>query len=93
LEGAPLYRTEVLACESLRAFFRLSLRISRGFRHQIRCHLAWLGLPLLNDGLYGGSAGSGGIALSARLIRFPDPQSGEEREYSSEVLPWPENVR
>jgi 23S rRNA pseudouridine1911/1915/1917 synthase len=33
-------------------YFRL--RIKRGFRHQIRCHLAWIGYPILNDTLYGG---------------------------------------
>jgi 23S rRNA pseudouridine1911/1915/1917 synthase len=35
------------------SYFRL--RIKRGFRHQIRCHLAWIGYPILNDILYGGS--------------------------------------
>ncbi|MDR1972053.1 MAG: RNA pseudouridine synthase [Treponema sp.] len=31
-----------------------TLRICRGFRHQIRCHLAWIGFPILHDALYGG---------------------------------------
>ncbi|GMO67984.1 MAG: hypothetical protein Ta2A_16050 [Treponemataceae bacterium] len=26
--------------------------LTRGFRHQVRCHLAWLGLPVVNDVLY-----------------------------------------
>jgi 23S rRNA pseudouridine1911/1915/1917 synthase len=32
----------------------VELRMKRGFRHQIRAHLAALGAPLVGDGLYGG---------------------------------------
>jgi 23S rRNA pseudouridine1911/1915/1917 synthase len=32
----------------------LELRMSRGFRHQIRAHLAAVGAPLVGDALYGG---------------------------------------
>jgi 23S rRNA pseudouridine1911/1915/1917 synthase len=52
--GKP-YVTEILETENLGkglTYFRL--RIKRGFRHQIRCHLAWIGKPILNDALYGG---------------------------------------
>jgi 23S rRNA pseudouridine1911/1915/1917 synthase len=59
------YRTEILSVKdpgavsgagggeapSLRIFI---IRIRRGFRHQIRCHLAWIGEPILYDTLYGG---------------------------------------
>lgn len=31
--------------------------ISKGFRHQIRAHLAWCGHPILGDGTYNGNAG------------------------------------
>jgi 23S rRNA pseudouridine1911/1915/1917 synthase len=59
-DGGGRYRTELLAIDEplcagpggiLRHF---TLRIERGFRHQIRCHLAWIGEPILNDALYGG---------------------------------------
>jgi len=83
-----LYLTEVL--ESKLTFIAgpgsclsLRLRISKGFRHQIRSHLAWLGMPILNDALYGGSAlGNGCLALRACSLAFADPVTGEGRHYA-----------
>jgi 23S rRNA pseudouridine1911/1915/1917 synthase len=89
--GAP-YRTAVL--DRRRGggycFFRLSL--IRGFRHQIRCHLAWFGYPIVNDVLYGGvvrnkeGAGhggeSGGLALRGDTLSFEDPLTGKNRTYT-----------
>jgi len=81
IESRPVSGAGIPHCISLK------LRISRGFRHQIRCHLAWLGLPILNDGLYGGlSFGKGLLALRAASIAFNDPSSGEGREYSIPAL-------
>jgi len=55
------------------------LMISRGFRHQIRSHLAWLRRPILNDALYGGAPFGGGLlALRACSLLFADPSSGKE---------------
>ena len=72
-----LYRTEILSCieSEGRAFF--NLRINKGFRHQIRCHLAWIGRPILNDDLYGSasSSGPGFLALRASAISFIDPST------------------
>jgi len=63
------------------SFFRL--RILRGFRHQIRCHLAWAGWPILNDTLYNGfSYGKGFLGLRACLLSFTDPSSGKELSFS-----------
>jgi 23S rRNA pseudouridine1911/1915/1917 synthase len=83
--GGP-YVTEVLEQVPLPGglvYFRLGIR--RGFRHQIRCHLAWLGFPILNDGLYG-AGGEGLLALKAQGLAFFDPQSGEGRRYGLEPL-------
>ncbi|MDR2661684.1 MAG: RNA pseudouridine synthase [Treponema sp.] len=58
------------------------LRIARGFRHQIRCHLAWARQPLVNDGLYGGKKTAGPeafLALRASALEFTDPRSGERK--------------
>lgn len=87
--GGP-YRTEIKVTRNPGECTGFRIRISRGFRHQIRCHLAWIGFPLLNDGLYGGIAGDAlfspeadfaPLALIARLISFDDPVSGMPRQY------------
>ena len=91
-----LYRTEILAGRPVPdapfpyCLF-LRLRIQKGFRHQIRNHLAWLQWPILNDALYGGpSAGKGLLALRACSLIFIDPSSGEERNYSIPPLAYSE---
>ena len=77
IESRPVSGIDLPHCCSFK------LRIWRGFRHQIRCHLAWLGLPILNDNLYGGSPfGNGLFALRAVSIAFNDPSTRLERIYS-----------
>lgn len=49
--------------------------IRRGFRHQIRSQLAWLGLPLLGDALYGGLPFPR-LCLHAEALTFPHPSDG-----------------
>jgi 23S rRNA pseudouridine1911/1915/1917 synthase len=91
-EREKLYLTEVLESKLTPTFgsmgaglgncLSLKLRISKGFRHQIRCHLAWLGMSILNDALYGGAVfGNGCLALRACSLAFVDPATGEERCY------------
>jgi len=49
--------------------------IRRGFRHQIRAQLAWLGLPLVGDALYGGLPFPR-LCLHAEALAFPHPADG-----------------
>jgi 23S rRNA pseudouridine1911/1915/1917 synthase len=81
-----IYRTEILSgTEDPDGTERFRLRLSRGYRHQIRCHLAWIGRPIVNDVLYGGvgnNAVSGGcLALCATAISFADPVTGRRVRY------------
>ena len=95
------YRTEVLSVSeekpcggALRGRFSFGLRLSRGFRHQVRCHLAWIGYPILNDPLYGppgGGAPGACLSLSADWLSFYDPGSGRPREYRLASLELPAN--
>ena len=60
-----------------------TLRLRRGFRHQIRCHLCWIGCPILNDPLYPQPAqenAANGLALRAHGLFFTDPASGKKKE-------------
>ena len=82
--GRP-YRTEILSARTHQGRVVFKARIARGFRHQIRCHLAWLGFPLLNDILYGGARGERTFFhLVASSISFMDPLSGRRRTVSTE---------
>jgi 23S rRNA pseudouridine1911/1915/1917 synthase len=76
-----LYRTEILEArpvesQGFESVLQLRVGLTRGFRHQIRAHMAWVGLPLLGDARYGeGTAPR--LCLHAAVLEFPHPQSGE----------------
>ena len=78
------YRTEITGIFETEVPGRYSVtaRIYRGFRHQIRCHLAWIGCPVLNDPLYGqeGQSADGFLALRAIGLSFTGPD-GKQHEY------------
>jgi 23S rRNA pseudouridine1911/1915/1917 synthase len=83
-QGRP-YRTEILERQNAADVFYFRVRIERAFRHQIRCHLSWLGYPVLGDGLYGPPGETGQperpLMLKAQGLFFLDPCSGESRQY------------
>jgi 23S rRNA pseudouridine1911/1915/1917 synthase len=77
------YTTEILAMRRSAQSTAFLLGITNGFRHQIRCHLAWLGIPILNDSLYGGiRAGDGALALRAVSLSFIEPLTGKRVKYA-----------
>jgi 23S rRNA pseudouridine1911/1915/1917 synthase len=76
LDQGVYYRTEILEKISVEKHRYFRLRLKRGFRHQVRCHLAWIAYPLLNDVLYGGTeTDDRRIPLRAETIAFYDPDS------------------
>jgi 23S rRNA pseudouridine1911/1915/1917 synthase len=81
-QGGP-YRTEILERQNAGSLLYFRARIARAFRHQIRCHLSWLGHPVLGDGLYGrpDEDGEQPLMLKAQGLSFLDPSSGETRRY------------
>ncbi len=67
--------------------------LARGFRHQIRAHFAWIGLPLSGDGLYGGRDDAR-LRLHAAVLEFPDPEGGAPVRVGHPSLPAaPPSVR
>lgn len=53
----------------------LALEPVTGRSHQLRVHLAWLGMPIAGDRLYGGR-GAAGLALHSARVCFTHPASG-----------------
>jgi len=81
-DGDTFYKTEIIGIErkqteSMEEQYHFTVRLKRGFRHQIRCHLAWACFPVLNDPIYGKGEASGFLALRATGLFFDDPKSGE----------------
>ncbi len=76
--GAKSAQTTFTCVHSDAAVSVLACKLHTGRTHQIRVHAAWLGHPLLGDGVYGGRP-DGGIArqaLHAAHLALPHPVTG-----------------
>ena len=108
VEGTPFFRTQEVPGaansethidveEVQGAWARYRLHPVTGKRHQLRVHMAALGLPLRNDAFYPEvqdvpeSDHSRPLQLLAKGLQFTDPLSGALREFESarELLPLP----
>ena len=78
---------------------RVRCRLSRGYRHQVRAHLASIGLPIVGDPLYApqkaetvrGAENRGvGLQLYAVKLEFPDPEN--PRQNICVALPPPDKM-
>jgi 23S rRNA pseudouridine1911/1915/1917 synthase len=76
IPGGRPYETQVLGMTERGADTEFHLRLTRGFRHQVRAHLAWTGYPINNDARYGGLNTDGPLELTAWRLTFPDPENG-----------------
>jgi 23S rRNA pseudouridine1911/1915/1917 synthase len=80
-----LYTTRIQAACPADTALLVDVRLARGFRHQVRAHLAWVGLSLEGDALYGeggddagADAPETGLKLLAYALSFKDPANGAE---------------
>lgn len=80
--AGPVYRSDILSSSGSGDDARFEIRIHRGFRHQIRVHLAWIGFPILGDALYSRRPFPR-LMLHARSLRFPHPADGRMVEVDS----------
>ena len=85
----PNARTEIELLEMRGTHGRYRLRPLTGKRHQLRVHMAALGLPILGDRIYpdllpqGGDKVDNPLRLLAESIAFRDPVTGENRRFAS----------
>lgn len=97
-DGEPNSETAIALMERRGAWARYRLEPVTGKRHQLRVHMAALGLPLAGDQFYPRVRRGPGEAedfadplrLLARGIAFTDPVTGERRRFESGLnLEWP----
>lgn len=82
-EGDRLYRTDVTEIALRDGVAAIFCELVRGYRHQVRSHLAHLGYPILGDPLYNDrdrervASGEdvGPLQLHAIALSFPDPRT------------------
>lgn len=86
---APNAHTTIELLHTEGALARYRLKPLTGKRHQLRVHMAALGLPILGDRIYpelqpeGGDDPANPLRLLAESIAFCDPITGAERRFSS----------
>jgi len=95
--GETKAQTEIELIETRGPWGRYRLRPLTGKRHQLRVHMAALGLPILGDRIYpnllpqGGDEPGNPLRLLAESIAFRDPVTGAARRFSSrQQLHFPE---
>ena len=67
--GKPvLYNTNIKIVENSCDLIRIEACITNGFRHQVRCHLAWMGLPIIGDSLYNSNTDGEQLKFTASKI-------------------------
>lgn len=51
-EKLSIYSTNFTISKVEEEIYRVEASITKGYRHQVRCHLAWCSLPIISDPLY-----------------------------------------
>lgn len=88
--GEPNAETRIELIEERGALSLYRLRPVTGRKHQLRVHLAALGIAIVNDRFYPEAMPSGQddfsapLKLLARSIAFTDPLTGADRHFESE---------
>ena len=80
VEKPVLYTTQVQIkkIDKVKNTALVECTITNGYRHQIRCHLAWYGLPIINDFVYNPQAknkkSTEGMHFCSTKIQFEYPE-------------------
>lgn len=87
--GGRAARTHYRVVASGASMALLEVGLDTGRTHQIRVHMAAVGMPIVGDRQYGQSAGSPRLFLHAARLAFDHPATGERIEVES---PLPEDL-
>ena len=68
------YTTSVNILEKKGNKCLVECKIVEGFRHQVRCHLAWIGLPIVGDKVYNKKNAENIMKFSATKVCFEYPR-------------------
>ena len=91
VDGPPNTVTDIEVLEVHGQYARYQLQPITGHRHQLRVHMAALGLPLVGDGIYPSLTPEGQmdhqrpLQLLAQAIEFEDPLTGQLRHLRSQL--------
>lgn len=92
VDGKPNSETEIELIKQQQGQYHYRLRPITGKKHQLRVHMAALGLPLLNDPLYPeilpyqNTDFTKPLKLLAHSLSFKDPLSGKDRYFESHLV-------
>lgn len=78
VEGTSIYTTNVKIISQQNDTVKVECNITKGFKHQVRCHLAWANLPIKNDPIYNKNTNpSEQIAFYASKLQFLHPVTNQ----------------
>jgi 23S rRNA-/tRNA-specific pseudouridylate synthase len=81
-------RTEVTLLEERDDRSLVEARLARGRAHQVRAHLAHLGLPVVGDATYGVADDGGDLHLHAASVSLLHPVTGKPMRIEAPPPPW-----
>ncbi|MGY1424557.1 RluA family pseudouridine synthase [Lysobacter sp. A289] len=90
IEGEPNSESRIEVIAQSATSWRYELEPVTGKKHQLRVHMAALGAPITNDGLYpvlrdyAADDYSRPLKLLARSLAFVDPLTGRQRSFESQ---------
>jgi tRNA pseudouridine32 synthase/23S rRNA pseudouridine746 synthase len=93
IDGEPNSDTRIELIEVMKPWAKYRLIPGSGKKHQLRCHLNALGIPILNDQIYPNLTPylkydldlSRPLQLLAKEIAFLDPVNHQERQFISQM--------
>ncbi len=90
LGAKSIYSTQIEFSFCDKKSAKIKCRIEKGFRHQVRCHLAWLGFPVIGDAIYNYEFRSHKNEMEMRFfaagLEFPDLRSEKVFRFEMDVM-------